>query len=237
MGIIIGQRTGKILHIGVRKKYCSAYAHGIPPEKHKCFKNWNDSSSEMETDIILDGFLKAEQTHGMRYTRFIGDVDNSVFPTLRENVPIWGFGIQKVECANHVCKCYRSSLEKLAANNPSYKGKGGLTEKMRKRPTSAARCTIKMRSQEPDRNMATRLLERDLLNGPYHCFDYHNKCNPDFCSTARQNQFRTDSSRLSTNPSSAPSTSSNVAAAEDEVSDDNSNDMEGDYSLKMCVHE
>ena len=226
VGIIIGQRTGKILHIGVRNKYCSACAQGIPPEKHTCFKNWDASSSEMETDIILDGFLKAEKTHGLRYTRFIGDGDSSVFPTLRENVPIWGFDIQKIECANHACKCYRSSLEKLATNNPSYKGKGGLTEKMRKRLTSAARCAIKMRSQEPNRNVAARLLEHDLLNGPFHCFGYHNKCSPDFCSTARENQLRTDS-RHPTDPSSvpsAPSTSSNTTTAEHETStlDDNS---------------
>ena len=121
--IIIGQKTGKVLHIGMRNKYCSACAQGIPPEKHKCFKNWDASSSEMETDIILDGFLKAEQTHGVQYTRFIGDGDSSVFPTLRGNVRIWGCDIQKVEYANHACKCYRSSLEKLVINNPSYKGK------------------------------------------------------------------------------------------------------------------
>ena len=66
--IIIGQKTGKILHIGVRNKHCSACAQGIPPEKHTCFKNCNASSSEMETDIILDGFLKAEKTHGVRYS-------------------------------------------------------------------------------------------------------------------------------------------------------------------------
>lgn len=237
VGIIIGQQTGKILHIGVRNKYCSACAQGIPPEKHTCFKNWDASSSEMETDIILDGFLKAEQTHGVRYTRFVGDGDSSVFPTLRENVPIWGHDIQKVECANHACKCYRSSLEKLVTNNPSYKGKGGLTEKMRKRLTSAARCAIKMRSQEEDRNVAARLLERDLLNGPFHCFGYHNKCSPDFCSTARQNQHRTDSSHHSTNPCGAPSTSSDSPAASDEVSTsgDNSNDVEGDHSLNFFV--
>ena len=40
VGIIIGQITGKILHIGVRNKYCSACTQGIPPEKCKCFKNW-----------------------------------------------------------------------------------------------------------------------------------------------------------------------------------------------------
>ena len=98
-----------------------------------------------------------------------------------------------------------------------------------------------MRSQEPNRNVAARLLEQDLLNGPFHCFGYHNKCSPDFCSTAHENQLRTDSGHL-TDPSSvpsAPSTSSNTATAEDETStlDDNSNDVEGDHSLNLCVHE
>ena len=128
-----------------------------------------------------------------------------------------------------MCKCYRSSLEKLVTNNPSYKGKGGLTEKMRKRLTSAAHCAIKMRSQEADRNVAVRLLERDLLDGPFHCFGYHDKCSPDFCSTVRQNQHRTDSNYLSTNPSST--TSSDAPAAEDEVSTSGDNHMEGDHPL------
>ena len=102
---------------------------------------------------------------------------------------------------------------------------------MRKRLTSAA---MKMRSQEPNRNVAARLLEHDLLNGPFHCFGYHNHCIPDFCSTARENQLRTDSGHP-TDPSSVPSvpsTSSNTTAAEDETStlDDNSNNVEGDHS-------
>ena len=111
--------------------------------------------------------------------------------------------------------------------------------KMRKRLTSAARCAIKMRSQEADRNVAARLLEQDLLDGPFHCFGYHDKCSPDFCSTACQNQHRTDSCILSTNPSSTPSTSSDTPADKDEVptSGDNSNDVEGDQPLTLCVHE
>lgn len=108
--------------------------------------------------------------------RFIGDGDCSVHPTLLENVPVWGQDIKKMECANHACKCYRSSLEKLAADNHVYKGKGGLTEKMRKRLTSAARCAIKMCSKDGNRQRAVRLLEQDLINGPRHCFGYHQKC-------------------------------------------------------------
>lgn len=123
VGIIIGQATGKILYLGVRNKYCSACSQGIPQDKHKCYKNWEDSSSEMESDIILEGFKKAESTHGVRYLRFIGDGDSSVYPTLIQHVPVWGRFIKKIECANHACKCYRASLEKLATDNPSYKGK------------------------------------------------------------------------------------------------------------------
>ena len=63
VAIIIGQQTGKILHIGVRNKYCSACAQGVATDKHQCFKNSNASSSKMESDIIFKDFLKAEQTH------------------------------------------------------------------------------------------------------------------------------------------------------------------------------
>ena len=105
---------------------------------------------------------------------------------LLQSAPVWGHAIKKVECANHACKCYRAGLEKLVLDNPSYKGKGGLTQKMRKRLTSAARCAIKMRSKETDKHKGLRSLERDLINGPFHCFGHHARCSPDFCSTARE---------------------------------------------------
>ena len=51
VGIIIGKETRKLLHIGVRNKYCAACALGIAEDKHTCYKNWNQSSSEMETQF------------------------------------------------------------------------------------------------------------------------------------------------------------------------------------------
>ena len=186
VGVIIGQATGKLLYIGVRNKYCTACTQGIPPDQHTCYKNWDESSSEMEPDIILEGFKQAEQVHGVRYKRFVGDGDSSVYPTLIENVPGWGRYIEKLECANHACKCYRSGLEKLVQDKPSNKGRGGLTQKMRCRLTSAARCAIKMRSKEPDTTKAVKLLERDLQNGHYHCFGHHERCSPDFCLAAKE---------------------------------------------------
>ena len=154
----------------MRNKYCTACKHGSPPDQHTCFKNKEKLSSEMEPDIILEEFTQSEKVHGVRYKRFVGDGDSSVYPTLLEKVPSWGRYIEKVECANHVCKCYRSSLEKLVENKITYKGRGGLTKKMRCWLTSVAHCAIKMCSKEPDVRKAIKLLEHDLQNGPYHCF-------------------------------------------------------------------
>ena len=61
VGIIVGKETGKILHLGVRNKFCTACSMGSPKDKHECFKNWSASSSEMETDIIVEGFIAAER--------------------------------------------------------------------------------------------------------------------------------------------------------------------------------
>ncbi len=75
-----------MLYIGVRNKYCHSCVRKIPHNTHICYKNWDASSSEMESDIILDGFLQAEKTHGVRYTKFVGDGDSSVYSTLIHNV-------------------------------------------------------------------------------------------------------------------------------------------------------
>ena len=188
VGIIIGKETGKILFLGVRNKYCSSCARNIPADKHQCYRNWSASSSEMETDISLERFLEAERVHGVRYTKFVGDGDSSVYPTLLQNAPGWGHAIQKLECANHACKCCRGALECLVQDNPSYKGSGGLTAKMRKRLVSSARCAIKIRSKEPDRQKALKLLKEDILNGPRHCFGLHQFCSADFCTIAKKQQ-------------------------------------------------
>ena len=116
VGIIIGLSTKKLFHLSVQNKYCTACAMGKPQDQHHCFKNWDSSSSAMETDSILEGFHESERVHGVRYTRFIGD---AVYANLLQGVPGWGRAIKKLECANHVCKCYRSNLE---VDHPDYSG-------------------------------------------------------------------------------------------------------------------
>ena len=199
VAVIIGCRTQKLLYIGVRNKFCTGCVRGL--KEHTCFKNWTDSSSGMESDIILQGFLQAETIHGVRYTTFIGDGDSSVHTTLIAGVPGWGRAIQKLECANHACKCYRNSLENIVRDNPKYKGKGGLTSKMRQRLTSAARCAIKMRSEEENRANAIQKLQADLKNGPFHCFGIHDQCSPDFCISKQKTEKTPTTTPTTTNPS------------------------------------
>ncbi len=73
IGIIVGKATSKLLHMNVCNKFCSACAQDIPKNKHGCFKNWDASSSKMETDAIIEGFLVAEKVHGVCYTTVIGE--------------------------------------------------------------------------------------------------------------------------------------------------------------------
>ncbi|ORU92174.1 MAG: hypothetical protein A6F71_08595 [Cycloclasticus sp. symbiont of Poecilosclerida sp. M] len=40
-------------------------------------------------------------------------------------------------------------------------------------------------AEQSDQTKAVKLLEKDLINGPFHCFGHHSKCSPDFCKTAR----------------------------------------------------
>ena len=157
VAIIIGLETGKLLHLGVRNKYCSVCAVAEnQPQEHDCYKNWDGPSSSMETDLILEGFKITESKYGLRYTKFVGDGDSTVHPTLIAEVPGWGHAIHKVECANHATKCYRGALEKFVQEKPRYKGRSKLTEGMRKRLTTAARCAIKMKSS--DKKCAAELL-------------------------------------------------------------------------------
>ena len=152
----------------------------------------------MESDIILEGFQAAEKQHCVRYIRFIGDGNSSVHPTLVANVSVWGYDIQKEECANHAVKCFKTSMEQLVKDKPQYRGRGKLTEQMQKRLTSRMRCSITNRSKETDSRKAVKLFRTDILSCAPHCF--HSMCNSDFCKVAESkatNKSTTSTTHLS----------------------------------------
>ena len=96
----------------------------------------------METDIIVSGFNAAEDMHGIRYMRLIGDGDSSVKCNIQQYVPIWGHIVTKIESANHAIKCCRNRLEKILQDFPKYKGKGNLTQRATKKLTAGTRCVL-----------------------------------------------------------------------------------------------
>ena len=83
--------------MGFRKKKHWAVCNNIDnPLPHTCHKNWDDSSSAIESDIIVEGFLQYVQQYREKYNMCIGDGDSSVQSNLVSNIP-WGFAIEKVE--------------------------------------------------------------------------------------------------------------------------------------------
>jgi len=80
-----------------------------------------------------------------------------------------------------------------------------------------------MRSQDPDRKKAIKLLEQDLRNGPLHCFGYHDKCSIDFCKVARQRKSLSQESVSGSSSTDA----NNLDDAENEMADSSGDDIHG----------
>ncbi|CAC5421049.1 unnamed protein product [Mytilus coruscus] len=156
------------------------YHEGITPKDHECFKNWTESSQSMESDIIVESFLKAND-FGVRYMHLNADDDSSIHAQIMQRVPVWGKFVQKMECANHITKCLWGNLENLVNENPSYKGKGKLCKRTRIRIVSAVRCSIRRRSSEINKTLAIKNLEHDIRNTTSHIYGDQTRCNEDFC--------------------------------------------------------
>ena len=219
VAVIIGHHTKKLLFLGVRNKYCStctvAENASKEPPHHQCYRNWNASSPAMESDILVEGFQQAEQTHGVCYMRLVGDGDSSVMNSIHQKVPVWGRFVLKIECVNHALKNYRGKLELIVKENPAYKGADKLTQKQIRRLTAGARAAIRMHASTGD----VQQLRHDLRNAPYHVFGDHSKCNPAFCQLRglEQAEVRSDEQLSDTNTPNPPVESSTLQEHLDDI--------------------
>lgn len=69
----------------------------------------------MEAAIITEGFQKSKPTHNLIYGKVTGDGDSSVYKKLVETAPYGPtFHIQKIECRNHLLRCYINKLSELS---------------------------------------------------------------------------------------------------------------------------
>ena len=136
--------------------------------------------------------------------RIIGNGDSSVMATIVQTVP-YGMFVDKIECANHACKAYRSRLEELLKEHPEYRGKGGLTKRVIQRLTVGARIAIRTHSKTGN----VQQLRHDLRNGPAHVFGDHRKCNPQFC---RHSAAEDNTSEINETDASVHSSDSTTAS-------------------------
>lgn len=185
MAAIIGKNTGELLFIGVRNKLCSICSRAAVKDEiaktHTCYKNWEGSAPAMESDIIVDGFNESEAAYGLRYLRFVGDGDSSVFCKIQEKVN-YGSQVKKAECTNHALKNYGKRLRTTKADTKiNIKGRKLLTIKKINLLTKRAKCSIYEHSKSVDRNV--ELLARDLRLGFHHVFGDHSGCRQEICNT------------------------------------------------------
>lgn len=90
---------------------------------HTCYKNWEGTSTAMESDIILEGFKQSVDMHNLIYHKLIGDGDSSVTKKLNTTKP---YGpdclVKKIECKNHILRNYLNKISEMATKRKSSSG-------------------------------------------------------------------------------------------------------------------
>ena len=162
------------------------------PSAHKCFKNWNGSSSGMEADIIVEGFSKSIELYGVKFARFIGDGDSNVYKKILDSRPYIETTVEKVECKNHLLRNMCNKIKDMV-KNPKF-GKVTLRKLIGDRILRirmAVTMAIRHRQNETSKSGAEKIkgLRDDILNIPFHVFGNHEKCDSYFCSGKEEKNY------------------------------------------------
>ncbi|XP_029348145.1 uncharacterized protein LOC100575276 isoform X2 [Acyrthosiphon pisum] len=191
---IIGYRTKKILFVGIRNRYCviceRAKVLDKSPNTHECFLNWSKGATSIEADAIIEGFLSSISIHGLKYNKLIGDGDSSVTKKLNEVMP---YGpmllVEKIECRNHILRNYGQKLMGLTKKTdyPCYLRKFISRNILRFR-TAVTKAINHRKNLDDTMQEKIEGLRNDILNGPYHIFGHHLKCESYFCSGPKLNE-------------------------------------------------
>lgn len=105
--------------MGIKNKYCticqlSKNRGQMMPKKHKCFKNFEGSSTSMEGDILREGFLYSVEQHGLIYHKLIADGDSNSLKKILDAHPYDNVVVKKIECRNHLLRNYSRKIRDLA---------------------------------------------------------------------------------------------------------------------------
>ncbi|KAK3920263.1 hypothetical protein KUF71_009550 [Frankliniella fusca] len=198
---IIGYRTGKVLWTATKNKRCSLCEHAVrknkAPRQHACAKNYEGPSTGMEAAIILEGFRNCLEIHNFRILKYIGDGDSSVKARLQTERPYGpAYTVQKIECKNHLLRCFKGHLIALSDNTklPCPEGvskqemvmlRKYLRENVLRLSTGVSKASeYRGKTEEVSRHFVrVEKLRNDILNAPCHTFGDHSNCAEYFCST------------------------------------------------------
>jgi len=183
---IVGYRTKKILHLGVRNKFCSLC--NSSKKSHTCYKNWSGPSTAMESDIIVEGFKNSLKTHGVVYKFLVADGDSNVYKKILESAPYGHLQVEKVECKNHLLRNFRTKLKEICSKRISSQGKLVPVELRNEAKNNLKRLSVGVESaikhyvdiDLPEENKL-QLLRSDINNSVYHVFGDHKNCAEYFC--------------------------------------------------------
>ncbi|OXA47165.1 Alkaline nuclease [Folsomia candida] len=185
MAVIIEEESKLVLWIGTRNKYCRLCAMDRISQSHSshiCTK-YRKSSQSMEADIIVEGFNKSIEIHGLVYQNVIGDGDSSVYNEILNRVNYPNIMIRKFECINHALKNLKKPLIESSTNTKHKLDHRKLLKSQIERIATAAASAIIYNHEHQFDNPATtsQTLRDDIINIPYHAFGCHKKCKSYFC--------------------------------------------------------
>lgn len=141
VGTVIELFTGLCLDYVVLSNFCAGCETG-PKESdpsfdswkkdHKCQKNTDKKSGEMEVEAALILWKRSLERHNLRYTTVLSDGDSRTYLALQEEKVYGYIEIEKEDCVNHVQKRMGTALRNLVSRSKasglqSLGGKGRLT--------------------------------------------------------------------------------------------------------------
>ena len=131
---ILSIDTGEVLDYVIKSLVChECSAHSRWDKKSEKYKNWCDkhkatcyinhsgSSDSMETQGVVEMFLRSIDKNGLRYITFVGDGDSSCYASVCEalrNAPTcYSYEVKKEECVGHIQKRIGTALREYKKKN------------------------------------------------------------------------------------------------------------------------
>lgn len=183
VGTICGVRTGKVLHLAIRNKYCAVCVKAEKLEKeapqHKCYKNWgrNCSSTSMEADAIVEGFKTSVEKRGLIYSTFIADGDSSVYKKIVQANPYPNTLIEKIECKNHLLRNLTGKIKEIAKTKGRFgKLRNVIASRILRIRTAVTKAVQHRNEENAPINERILRLKKDLNNVISHVFGEHSDC-------------------------------------------------------------